>query len=440
MAEFYAGYLYSTGSSAIQNKTRAKYYYEKAGAKGIESAKYNLSKILLDEAKNKNDIQAAFDLNREAANAGYPGAQFQLGVFYQFGMNVKPDPFEALKWYERAAENGHASAMFNIGVLYCKNGPRIMQNKEKCIEAYAKSAAMGYGKAAYNLAVLYSEPLDGYVSVPDFEKSHYWALEAARLGEPFGMLHLYNEWKIHQLPSMPKKQALIWLRAAALNGNAPAQSELGELYAKGEIIRKDKQMAANWMIQAHMQGEKRADNTLMNLYFKEGYREDFQYVVEALRFRGKNGDTESLNLLALMYLRASGVERSVEEAASLYRLAGLMGDTNALQTVAQMYTNGTDGLRKQPDIGRQLYFNLVERGDKSAQYYLGSIYERGKGVPVDKARAYMWYSLAGKNMVGAIRQKEALKEELPRKVIARAERQARICRLTRYKDRACQVT
>jgi uncharacterized protein len=39
---------------------------------------------------------------------------------------------------------------------------------------------------------------------------------------------------------------------------------------------------------------------------------------------------------------------------------------------------------------------LADKGDKAAQYALGSIFEGGKGVPVDKSEAAKWYTLSAK--------------------------------------------
>jgi hypothetical protein len=37
---------------------------------------------------------------------------------------------------------------------------------------------------------------------------------------------------------------------------------------------------------------------------------------------------------------------------------------------------------------------LAEQGDANAQYNLGVIYDNGLGVPQDKVRAHMWFSLS----------------------------------------------
>ena len=60
------------------------------------------------------------------------GAQFNLGVMYDNGEGVPQDYVEAMKWYHKAAEQGHAGAQFNLGLMYA-NGNGVPQD-------YAKAA------------------------------------------------------------------------------------------------------------------------------------------------------------------------------------------------------------------------------------------------------------------------------------------------------------
>ena len=49
---------------------------------------------------------------------------------------------------------------------------------------------------------------------------------------------------------------------------------------------------------------------------------------------------------------------------------------------------------------------LAEQGDANAQYNLGVLYDNGLGVPQDKVRAYMWFTLSaaqGKDGAAAFR-------------------------------------
>ncbi|MFZ1210191.1 MAG: SEL1-like repeat protein [Pseudolabrys sp.] len=55
-----------------------------------------------------------------------------------------------------------------------------------------------------------------------------------------------------------------------------------------------------------------------------------------------------------------------------------------------------DAALKRRDYATALRFirPLAEQGDASAQYNLGVLYDNGLGVPQDKVRAYMWFTLS----------------------------------------------
>ncbi|MBE6662165.1 MAG: sel1 repeat family protein [Ruminococcaceae bacterium] len=53
------------------------------------------------------------------AMSGDANAQNTLGVYYGMGLfDGKPDFDEAVKWYRKAAEQGHAEAQYNLAVCY----------------------------------------------------------------------------------------------------------------------------------------------------------------------------------------------------------------------------------------------------------------------------------------------------------------------------------
>ena len=55
---------------------------------------------------------------RKAAEQGHADAQNNLGLCYQYGKGVAKDYAEAVKWYRKAAEQGHARAQCNLGYCY----------------------------------------------------------------------------------------------------------------------------------------------------------------------------------------------------------------------------------------------------------------------------------------------------------------------------------
>ena len=64
---------------------------------------------------NREAINALFRL---AVEQGHASAQYNLGVMYANGKGVPEDDAEAVRWYRMAAEQSNASAQYNLGVMY----------------------------------------------------------------------------------------------------------------------------------------------------------------------------------------------------------------------------------------------------------------------------------------------------------------------------------
>jgi uncharacterized protein len=58
-----------------------------------------------------NILKASAEMEwRKAAEGGDGSAQYNLGFFHLWGMGLPKDPFEAVNWLRKAAEQGHALA------------------------------------------------------------------------------------------------------------------------------------------------------------------------------------------------------------------------------------------------------------------------------------------------------------------------------------------
>jgi TPR repeat protein len=69
---------------------------------------------------------------------------------------------------------------------------------------------------------------------------------------------------------------------------------------------------------------------------------------------------------------------------------------------------------------------LAEQGDANAQYNLGVFYDNGLGVPQDKVRAYMWFSLsAAQGREGAAAFRDLIARLMTPAQIAEAQKLAR---------------
>ena len=76
---------------------------------------------------------------RRAAEQGHADAQFNLGVVYSNGNGVPQDDAESVTWYRLAAEQGHADAQNQLGMRYAE-GTGVPQDDTEAVAWYRKAA------------------------------------------------------------------------------------------------------------------------------------------------------------------------------------------------------------------------------------------------------------------------------------------------------------
>jgi TPR repeat protein len=109
--------------------------------------------VLLSLAESRRqDLPQAAQWYRRAAEQGHALAAFNLGLMYAAGQGVSQDDGAARDWLRRAAEHGDPGAQFNLGTRSHRaslDQPEA-QAAEARIEAYkwlSLAAGQGYGDA-----------------------------------------------------------------------------------------------------------------------------------------------------------------------------------------------------------------------------------------------------------------------------------------------------
>ncbi|WP_244060846.1 tetratricopeptide repeat protein, partial [Aeromonas caviae] len=72
------------------------------------------------------------------------------------GKGVPQDDKQAVTWYHKAAEQGHALAQVGLGNMYAE-GQGVPQDYKQAAVWYRKAAEQSNVEAQNNLAVLYAE-------------------------------------------------------------------------------------------------------------------------------------------------------------------------------------------------------------------------------------------------------------------------------------------
>ena len=140
-------------------------------------------------------VESEIEKTRQKAEQGDRDAQNSLGYWYQYGLGVEKDEFEAVYWYRKSAKQGLPVAQYNLGLMY-RFGRGVDKNDTEAVCWYRKAAGQGHADAENNLGVM---------------------LE-------YGLGCEKNE-----------QEALEWYRKAAEHGSGMGRKNLGETYEKGML-------------------------------------------------------------------------------------------------------------------------------------------------------------------------------------------------------------
>ncbi len=118
----------------------------------------------------------------EAAEGGNADAQYHLGLHHHFGdQSVSKDGEEAMRWYRKAAEQGHPKATLNLGQAYGR-GWGVPKDQEEAAVWYRKAAEQGNKIAQYELAT-FLDPIRPVGQGKDGEEAVMWYRKAADQGD-----------------------------------------------------------------------------------------------------------------------------------------------------------------------------------------------------------------------------------------------------------------
>jgi TPR repeat protein len=303
----------------------------------------------LDQVEESEEIEKDFKESLERiqkhAHEGNADAQFLSGFF-------AGDAAEEVKWYRKAAEQGHATALNELGNMYY-HGRGVPQNDSEAVKWYRKAAEQGNAMAQYDLGWMYQ---NGRGVPQNDSEAAKWYRKAAEQGDAeaqalLGVMY-YNGLGVPQNDT----EAVKWYRKAAEQGNATAQSWLGFMYDEGRGVSQNDTEAVKWYRKAAEQG---------------------------------NADAQ--NRLGLMYDEGRGVPQNDSEAVKWYRKAAEQGLGVAQNNLGWMYRNG-EGVPQDMETAYMWFYIAVTNGYKDAQKWIDELEEKGfftkaKVSPQEIARA-----------------------------------------------------
>jgi TPR repeat protein len=223
--------------------------------------------------------------------------------------------------------------------------------------------------------------------------------EAIRLFRPLadrGVLPALGLLGATYLGAHDAPHAVTWLRKAADQGSAVAQSSLASIYEFGaDGVPKDEAQAIALYRKAASQGHPDAETDLGKRYLTgQGVPQDTQQAFTFLSEAADKGNPDAEGSLATIYLGGHGMP--VDDAKAVYwlRKAVDQGNDAAEGLLGSLYLNGFAGLPKDYSQAKILLTKSAQQGDADAQFALGLMYYSGAGAKADHSEARKWFQMA----------------------------------------------
>ncbi|XP_001603280.1 DAP3-binding cell death enhancer 1 [Nasonia vitripennis] len=81
------------------------------------------------------------------ANLSSTASMFNLALCYELGLGTSTDYAKAVKYYKRAADKGHADAMYNLGIYHAQGKGGLRTNLDTARQLFTEAAKKGQTQA-----------------------------------------------------------------------------------------------------------------------------------------------------------------------------------------------------------------------------------------------------------------------------------------------------
>lgn len=282
------GDMYAKGKEVKRNTRLATKYYLKAASLGDKDAEKRLKTIDISNTLDPNSV----DYLVYTANSGVAADQYKLYQKYFYGDGVKTDYDKALEYCQRSASNDYQPAIMTIANLYDK-GIIVNRDPKSAFRYYRKAALLKNDSALFIIAEKYARgdgvkrdearavryyltaAINGvetatmrltaydilkYVDQNDLRYVKYKALRGDKDAQLAAAKYHFNK---------NESEAVRWLRRAAENEVAEAQSLLGQVFYEGKCnMPRDNDEAQKWFAKAAQKKHLPAFRYLADMYSK----------------------------------------------------------------------------------------------------------------------------------------------------------------------------
>ncbi len=317
-------YIYHHGLEGEYQPELAIDWYKKSAARGCARAKWELAKMYRDGMLVQPNSYEFIHWLTAAADDGIPEAMMDLALRYYHGILVPKDIYMFTELLLKAGEQNYVRANFYLwylyshGIVFDKDEDLANKYKEKllaqcdadyifivgktlefgkdpivaspddAIPWYTKASEMGSDKAIYSLGRVDAMRKTGRQDTLEQRTARINRLSSS--AEAIQRDRVLDEADMKLEAGENDEAVSLYIKAAEL-GNAEAMFMLAFIYHGGEIVKRNDNLAFDYLTRSAM-----------------------------------NGNTEAQMLLASHYENGTGVPKDINEAIKYYAMAAAAGN------------------------------------------------------------------------------------------------------------------
>lgn len=179
------------------------------------------------------------------------------------------------------------------------------------------------------------------------------------------------------------------LKQEAEAGNPRAQDRLAHLYMRGLGVPNELKKAVFWYQKAATNGNLDAQRNLGWLFWRgKGVSKDPLRAKKWLVKAALSGDAKAMNLLGVLFLSDKD-PRDLGRGVTWLKKGARAGNRESMFNLGSLYDRGL-GVPLDYSQAARWWKKAASRGDTAAETGLGDLYEKGLGVPRDYGKASYW--------------------------------------------------
>ena len=321
-----------------------------------------------------NDIETANRYYEQAADSGFPEAQFFMGYRLENGIGVPVDLARAGKYYKLSADSGNGDAQFRLSKLL-REGKGI-EKDEKAADHYFELSKKSHEKMVQDHSQL-PEDFESLKALADSDKNPRAMLSVAYHLETSGSFDEANEY----------------YRRSAEHGNAEAQLLMGVRLENGVNVKKDCKEALDFYRESAKNGNRDAQTRIdqiehperhLPLIDEKAFAKQRDDVRKLKAFARKGNDTAALKAALML-----DADKKYEDANTFMAMSADHGNAVAAFLFGMKLEYGVNIAA---DVARAntYYEKSAASGNIFAMYRLGMNLMSGSGIEVDLTKANTW--------------------------------------------------